>query len=149
MSADPEEENVLMSEFDSMLATSLRPALDEMVAMDVAADLEEISKPIPPAPVTPEAIEQLFTTSTLLRACGATFQQSGHWQLTYKGQKYSVTFHPHVFDEMPSLRFMTFGDPLFESLLESALMMGKAYNPTLPDDIPGDTADVFSPLTPM
>ncbi|MEP0790539.1 hypothetical protein NDI42_15810 [Funiculus sociatus GB2-C1] len=41
MSADPEEEDVLMSEFDQVLCTPpLRPTLEEMVAMDVEADLE-------------------------------------------------------------------------------------------------------------
>jgi hypothetical protein len=40
------------------------------------------------------------------------------WQLTYKGQNYTVTFYPKVFDEMPSLRLMNFGDPLFEQLLQ-------------------------------
>lgn len=40
MSADPEEEDVLMSEFDQVLSTPpLRPALEEMVAMDVEADV--------------------------------------------------------------------------------------------------------------
>jgi hypothetical protein len=41
MSADPEEEDVLMSEFEQVLSTPpLRLALEEMVAMDVEADLE-------------------------------------------------------------------------------------------------------------
>ena len=57
MSADPQEEDVLMSEFEQVLSTPpLRLALEEMVAMDVEADLEDIRKPISPAPVTPEAI---------------------------------------------------------------------------------------------
>ncbi len=44
------------------------------------------------------------------------------WQLTYKGQNYTVTFYPDVFEEMPSLRLMSFGDPLFEELLQTAHM---------------------------
>ncbi len=137
MSADPQEEDVLMSEFEQVLNTPpLRPALEEMVAMDVEADLEDIRKPISPAPVTPEMIEQLFTTSTILRSCGALFErQSDHpkgggeanrsWQLTYKGRNVSVTFYPEVFDEMPSLRLMSFGEPLFEELLENGITKTK------------------------
>ncbi|KYC37320.1 helicase [Scytonema hofmannii PCC 7110] len=121
MSADPEEEDVLMSEFDSVLEKPpLRPAMEEMVAMDLEADLAEIQKPVPPAPFTPETVEQLFTTSVILRACGAKFENKGDriWYLTYKGQDYTVTFYPSVFDETPSMRLMTFGDPIFETLLQ-------------------------------
>ncbi|HAG84657.1 MAG TPA: helicase, partial [Cyanobacteria bacterium UBA12227] len=124
MSADPEEEDVLMSEFDQVLNTPpLRPALEEMVAMDVEADLEDIRQPISPAPVTPETIEQLFTTSTILRSCGALFEPQSErtWALSYKGRNVSVTFYPEVFDEMPSLRLMSFGEPLFEALLENCI----------------------------
>ena len=90
-----------------------------MVAMDVEADLEDFRKPISSMPVTPEMIEQLFTTSTILRSCGALFESknSRTWQLTYKGRNYGVTFYPEVFDEMPSLRLMSFEKPLFEELL--------------------------------
>lgn len=124
MSADPEEEDVLMSEFEQVLSMPpLRLALEEMVAMDVEADLEDIRKPISPTPVTPEAIEQLFTASTILRSCGALFERKSDrtWQLTYKGRNYRVTFYPEVFDEMPSLRLMSFGEPLFEELLKNII----------------------------
>lgn len=124
MSADPEEEDVLMSEFEQVLSMPpLRLALEEMVAMDVEADLEDIRKPISPTPVTPETIEQLFTASTILRSCGALFESKGEhtWQLTYKGRNYRVTFYPEVFDERPSLRLMSFGEPLFEELLENII----------------------------
>lgn len=133
MSADPEEEDVLMSEFDRVLGTPpLRPALDEMVAMDVEADLEDIRQPIPQTPVTPETIEQLFVTSACLKFCGASFEEVSDtplagdnaprlWLLTYKGQEYRVTFYPEIGDEMPSLRLMSFSDPLFELLLAQGL----------------------------
>ena len=124
MSADPEEEDVLLSEFDQALETPpLRPALDEMVAMDVEADLAELQKPIAPAPVSAEDLEQLFTTSKLLGACGAKFESEGNgiWRLTYRSQAYRITFSPAVFDEHPSLRFMSFGEPLFEGLLQTVL----------------------------
>jgi hypothetical protein len=35
-----------------------------------------------------------------------------------------VTFYPDVFDEMPSRRLMTFGDPLFEELLRFSWGLG-------------------------
>ena len=127
MSADPEEEDVLMSEFDSVIdAPPLRLAIEEIISMDLEADLAEIQKPIHPTPFTPETIEQLFTTSAILKTCGAIFtpsqqstgaSQQKTWDLAYQGYNNTVTFYPDVFDKMPSLRLMTFGDPLFEELL--------------------------------
>jgi SNF2 family DNA or RNA helicase len=122
MSADPEEEDVLMSQFDSVLdSPPPRLAIEEMVAMDLEADLVEIQKPITSTPFTPETIEQLFTDSAILKASGVQFERrsEGTWQLNYKGQNYMVTFYPNVFDEMPSLRLMNFGDPLFEKMLQT------------------------------
>ncbi|BAY49782.1 helicase-like protein [Scytonema sp. HK-05] len=121
MSADPEEEDVLMSEFDSVLdSPPPRLAIEEMVAMDLDADLAEIQKPITSTPFTPETIEQLFTSSAILKVNGVQFERRAEsiWQLTYKGQNYTVTFYPNIFDEMPSLRLMNFGEPLFEKLLQ-------------------------------
>lgn len=120
MSADPQEEDVLLSEFDHDLdIPPLRPALDEMVAMDVEADLAELRKAIAPTPISVEALEQLFTNSKLLKAYGANFEKEGNniWNLTYQTKAYRVTFNPAIFDEQPSLRLMSFGDPLFETLL--------------------------------
>ncbi|BDI20740.1 hypothetical protein ANSO36C_65420 (plasmid) [Nostoc cf. commune SO-36] len=122
MSADPEEEDVLMSQFDSVLdSPPPRLAIEEMVAIDLEADLAEIQKPIPSTPFTPETIEQLFTNSAILTTSGVQFERrsEGTWQLNYKGQNYTVTFYPNIFDEMPSLRLMNFGDPLFEKLLQT------------------------------
>jgi SNF2 family DNA or RNA helicase len=121
MSADPQEEDVLFSEFDHDLDTPpLRPALDEMVAMDVEADLAELRKAIAPAPITPPELEQLFTTSKLLKAAGAFFEAEGNgvWRLTYQFKIHRVTFLPEVYEEQPSLRLMNFGDRLFENLLQ-------------------------------
>lgn len=120
MSADPEEEDVLISEFDCILdAPPLRPALNDLIAMDVEADIAEIQKPIPESPFSSEAIEQLFTNSLLLKNKGVEFnKESGRvWQLIYQQSIYRVTFYPDVFDEFPSLRLMSFGDPLFEQIL--------------------------------
>jgi hypothetical protein len=88
--------------------------------MDLDADLAEIQKPIPSSPFTPEAIEQLFTSSGIFQSSGVQFNSTseGIWHLKYKGENYRVTFYPSVFDEIPSLRFMNFGDPLFEELLK-------------------------------
>jgi hypothetical protein len=137
MSADPEEEDVLMSEFDSVLdAPPLRLAVEDMLVMNLDADIAEIQKPIHPTPFTPQSIEQLFTASALLRLHGISFQKTGDseallrsplalpqasadriWELVHKAQNYTITFYPDVFDEMSSLRLMTFGDPLFEEIL--------------------------------
>lgn len=135
MSADPQEEDVLLSEFDHTLDTPLlRPALDEMVVMDVEADLTAIREPIPPTPTTPEAIEHLFTTSALAKAVGAVFerQSSNTLKLMYRQQTYAVTFYPDRFDEFPSLRLMSFGEPLFEELLQHII----CYTPTSSSDLP-------------
>ena len=120
MSADPEEEDVLMSEFDSVLNAPLRPGIEAMVTMDLDADLAEIQKPIPPTPFTPESIEHLFTTSTILKSTGVIFQLKDEktWLLTYKNREYMITFYPDMFDEIPSLRLMNFGEPLFAEFLQ-------------------------------
>jgi SNF2 family DNA or RNA helicase len=124
MSADPFEEDVLLSEFDQTLDVSaLQPKLNEAVAMDVDADLAELRKPIPPSPFDAEAIEQMFTRSLLLQKVGITFEKAEEktWKLQFQQKSYQVTFYADTFDEHPSLRLMSFGDPLFESLLQRAL----------------------------
>jgi SNF2 family DNA or RNA helicase len=127
MSADPEEEDVLMSEFDSVLNAPLRPGIEAMVTMDLDADLAEIQKPIPPTPFTPETIEHLFTTSTILKSTGVIFQPKDEktWLVTYKNREYMITFYPDVFDEIPSLILMNFGEPLFAELLRLVQNQGK------------------------
>ena len=122
MSADPEEEDVLLAEFDQILDTPpLRPALDDMVTMDVEADLAEIRKPLPRTSWTPQAIEQLLTQSVYLKNAGVGFEDKGDrtWTLTSEGRSYWVTFYPDVFNEKPSLRLMSFGEPLFEAIVQN------------------------------
>lgn len=129
MSADPEEEDVLMSEFDSVIDTpASQLAIEEMIVMDMDADLAEIQKPIAPSPFTPQNIEQLFTTSVTLKNCNVIFtpNQQKTWQLTYQGNTYNITFYPQNFDETPSLRLMNFGDSLFEELLELVISIKSA-----------------------
>jgi superfamily II DNA or RNA helicase len=124
MSADPEEEDVLLSEFEDVLDTPpLRPALDEMVEMDIQADLEMIQQPITQSPVTPDSIEALFTQSLILRDRNIQFTrvEDNLWQINMQGRDYLITFSPDKFEENPSLRLMLFGDPLFNDVLEIAL----------------------------
>ena len=119
-SVDSEDDDVLISASEAMLdAPPVRPALEDMVKMDVEADLKEICKPLPPAPITAAEIQSLFTRSHLLKARGVEFSEveTGAWELKYRGNAYKVTFDPTLFEERPSLHLMTWGDPLFESLL--------------------------------
>ena len=126
MSADPEEEGVLLAEFDRILdAPPLRLGLDEMVAMDVESDLQEIRQPLPPTSLFPETIEDLFVNSLILKQSGATFNKSENrtWHLNYKSGNYAVTFYPDMFEENPSLQLMSFGNPLFAQLLSAIALM--------------------------
>lgn len=120
MSVDAEEEDVLLSEFDTILsAPPQRPALDDMVKRDVEADLQDIRRPLPPSSISLETVEATLTQSKLLNGKGIQFSQTEPkiWKLLYQQHIYSVTFSPEVFEESPALRLMTWADPLFERLL--------------------------------
>ncbi|MGG6240927.1 SNF2-related protein [Nodosilinea sp. AN01ver1] len=124
MSADPEEEDVLLSEFDAVLATPpQRPALDDMVKRDVESDLQDIRRPLPPTALNPEAIEETFTQSVLLQRKGVHFipVEPGIWRMSCGQWANTVTFQPAIFADKPSLRLMTWGDPLFHQLLTQVL----------------------------
>lgn len=124
MSVDAEEEDVLLSEFDTVLsAPPQRPALDDMVKRDVEADLHEIRQPLPSSSISPEVVEATFTQSNLLKAEGIHFTQAdkGVWKLDYKRKTYRVTFKPEIFEETPSLMLMLWGDTLFEEILSVAV----------------------------
>ncbi|WP_035984288.1 SNF2-related protein [Leptolyngbya sp. KIOST-1] len=124
MSVDAEEEDVLLSEFDNVLAAPpQRPALDDMVKRDVEADLQDIRRPLPPTAINPEAIEEAFTQSVLLQTKGVHFTpvEPGIWQMSYGQWANPVTFQPALFADKPSLRLMTWGDPLFHQLLIQVL----------------------------
>ncbi|MFO7033050.1 helicase [Limnospira fusiformis CCALA 023] len=123
MSADPEEEDVLMASFeDGFLTDSLNPSLDEMVKIDVEADLAQLRHSLPRSPLTWEALETLFSHSQILRAAGFHFQKEGDrlWTLFSgeNGDRHRVTFSPQVFEADPDLPLITWGDPLFHLLLE-------------------------------
>jgi len=132
MSADPEEEDVLLSEFEAILDTpSLRPDLDEMMAMDIQADLDLIRQPIAPAAFSPSSIETLFTRSILLRQQGITFTavNPGVWELQYPDREplrslqklhnpeQLITFDPQCYEERPSLCLLLPGQPIYHELL--------------------------------
>jgi hypothetical protein len=94
-----------------------------MVVMNVDADLAQVRQPIPLTPFSCQDIETLFTQSNLLKAKGVEFIQVEQrtWIIKYKETTYEVTFYPNIFDELPSLRLMSFGEPLFENLLTSLI----------------------------
>ena len=124
MSVDAEEEDVLLSEFDTVLsAPPQRPVLDDMVERDVEADLQDIRRPLPATAINSEAIEETVTQSVLLRTKGVHFTlvESGIWQMSYGQWANTVTFQPAIFTDKPSLRLMTWGDPLFHQLLTQVL----------------------------
>ncbi|EAZ90669.1 hypothetical protein CY0110_32015 [Crocosphaera chwakensis CCY0110] len=117
MAADPEEQGVLFSQFEQVMDTPMsRPNLEAMVAMNVDADLAKVRQPIPSSPLTCQDIEKLFTQSHILKSKGTEFRKIDNniWEVLYQHQTYQVTFYPDNFDEFPSLRLMTWGEPLFE-----------------------------------
>jgi hypothetical protein len=118
MSADPAEEGVLLAEFDRIFdAPPLRPAVDDLVAMDVVADLAEISQPLPPSPITSAQIEQLFTTSNILKSRQIDFEliSEGVWSLSIDKKQHKVTFDPAI-AEAQGIRIMSYGEPLFVAI---------------------------------
>jgi ERCC4-related helicase len=123
MSADPEEEHVLLSEFDKIFdAPPLRPVIDDLVAMDVAADLAEISQPFSPTPITLTQIEELFTTSTILQSHQINFESVGEkiWNLSIDQKKYKVTFDPAI-SEARGIKLIIYGEPLFNRFLNMVI----------------------------
>ncbi|BAS60021.1 helicase-like protein (plasmid) [Leptolyngbya boryana NIES-2135] len=123
-SADPEEEDVLLSEFETVLESPpLRPEIDEMVEMDVQADLLIMRQPMASAPMSIDEIKTLLTTSKLLQSQGFKFEQVSQdvWKLSDLHQHHLITFNPAKYDEQPSLRLMLSGDPLLENILNQVL----------------------------
>lgn len=125
MSADPQEEDVLMAEFEQTFNHQKNGIeVDSLVTRDVDADLVAVQTPLPTSPITPEAIEQLMTTSQILASQGVNWVNLGEkkWELHHYNQSDRVTFYPEVFAEDSSLHLMSFGDPLFETLLQYFLL---------------------------
>ncbi|NBD34107.1 MAG: DEAD/DEAH box helicase family protein [Cyanobacteria bacterium] len=120
MSADPEEEDVLMAEFEQNFDNvQMEMDVDDLVNRDVDADLAEVNEPLARSLLSPEAIEQLMTNSQILASLEIEWikLRDRVWQLNDSGNAYQVTFYPDVFAENSSLRLMSFGDPLFEELI--------------------------------
>jgi SNF2 family DNA or RNA helicase len=120
MAADPEEEGVLLKELDTIINNpSLRPDLETMVALNVESDLIEIREAFNHSKITPEMTKNLLTQSPILKRKGVEFFEKDHqiWLVKYDNQTYKITFYPEIFEELPSLRLMTLGEPLFDNLL--------------------------------
>jgi len=80
--------------------------------------------------LTAESLEELLTRSQILKTLGFYFEkiEPKIWQLRFKNQTYSVTFYPEVFDEQPSLQFMSFGNPLLEFIfLQLESLFGETF----------------------
>ena len=82
---------------------------------------EESYQPVPNSPVTLEQIEYILTQS---QTTSCYFRPDpdlpGAYRLTWKDEELPVTFSPKVFDEHPdTVRFLTYGSPLFADLLSS------------------------------
>jgi SNF2 family DNA or RNA helicase len=120
MAVDPEEEGVLLRELEQAIATPpLRPDLETMVAMNVESDLMEVRKSLAPSPLTSQEIEQLFTNSQILKNRGVELisKAEGIWELNYQQKTYQITFYPDIFEQFPSLRLMSYGEPLWEKII--------------------------------
>lgn len=137
MSADPQEADVLFSDFDHELdAPPLQVTLDDMVQMDVEADLASIHQPQPPSPLSWQDLERWLTTSPSLKQAGISFANKGtpsrdsegarQWLLTQKSKTETVTFDPATFEEYSSsLRLMSIGEPLLRNLIQICLKAQK------------------------
>ncbi|MTF40390.1 SNF2-related protein [Cyanobacterium aponinum] len=120
MAADPEEEGVLLSELEELLDNPpIRPDFNQIVAMNVDADLKLVKQKIPPNPLPPEKVEQIFTQSRWLQSQGIIFeaQENKKWLLRWQKLIYHVTFYPDVYEEYLSIKLMSLGEPLVEKLL--------------------------------
>jgi SNF2 family DNA or RNA helicase len=125
MAADPEEEGVLLKELEKMISKPpLRPDFETMVAMNVESDLKEIREPFNHTKITPEMTEKILTKSQLLKHKCIEFieQNQKIWLVKYQNKNYQITFNPQIFEEFPSLRLMTYGEPLFHKLLELSMI---------------------------
>ena len=116
MSADPQEEDVLMSEFeDSFKSKKLATSIDDLAEEDVQADLELINKAFAKTSLNWQVLEgwmtQLNSEEIGFQDCGGSV-----WLLRFHDKHYRVTFNPQTYDECPSLQLLSIGNPLFEQL---------------------------------
>lgn len=95
-------------------------SLDEYIQEPAAADQG-------PIPVTPDQIESFFIGSQIL---GHRFRRHpeipGSYRVRWEGEDHEVTFQADIADEYPdTLRLLTFGDPLFDGLLNQVPQVDK------------------------
>lgn len=97
----------------------IRPDFTQIVALNVDSDLDLVNKPLLPNPFPSDLVEKIFTQSRFFFSQGIKFQNHGDytWTLTWNQQTHKITFYPDIYEEFPSLKFMSFGEPLFERLL--------------------------------
>lgn len=116
MSADPQEEDVLMSEFENSFKTGkLSTSINDLAEENVQADLEIINKSFAKTSLNWHVLEGWMTQSNSEKI---GFQDCGEsvWLLRFHDKYYRVTFNPQTYDECPSLQLLSIGNPLFEQL---------------------------------
>jgi len=105
----------LETQLDAMEAEGLD--VDECVEQELP-----ISGPLPGASVTAQDIEAIFTGSVFLRESVGMRQLEGKLhELRWNRELVTVTFDPDTYDtHAGSVRYLTYGEPLFEELLRRA-----------------------------
>lgn len=94
----------------------------EQEGIDLERHLSQPLSPIKqPPPATSQQLEQVFTTSRAFnRSLRPHPRMAGAYQLTWRGREHLVTFSPELARERSdTLRLLTFGDSVFESLLSA------------------------------
>ncbi len=105
-----------IAELRRLLEAQEESALD----LDSFLDQDVVDEKVGPVPATPREIETALVGSARFRDLFEPHQeiQGAHW-LEWKGVRQAVTFDPRVFDSHPnSVRFLTYGDPVFAELLD-------------------------------
>jgi superfamily II DNA or RNA helicase len=110
MSADPLEEDVIMSEFERSFDTAiLSTSIDDLAERDVRADLAIVNRKLPPSNHDWQTVERSIT-----QAHASRFSNNGDrtWTLTWQGQRFTVTFDPQTYGDRPSLQLLNLGNPM-------------------------------------
>lgn len=92
----------------------------QMGLTETLADQDTSSPGIGKPAVSLEEIEEYITSCSILPCTFSRHEKiTGAWVLDYFGKKEDVTFRPEVFDAHPySLKFLTYGEPLFDEILD-------------------------------
>jgi hypothetical protein len=110
MSADPLEEDVIMSEFERSFDTAiLSTSIDDLAERDVRADLAIVNRKLPPSNHDWQTVERSIT-----QAHASRFSNNGDrtWTLTWQRQRFTVTFDPQTYGDRPSLQLLNLGNPM-------------------------------------